>query len=95
MHSPLLPEELEKMGVLKDNIIVWQKNGIEFYYPPTVVEKIFGEQAQLSVVDDVVSANGIQYKKGELAEKVVAQTSAQTEMHPEFGARFCPALRKS
>jgi hypothetical protein len=52
-------------------VIVWPKNGIEYFYPPTLIDKIFGTGADIQVVSDTISRNGITYSKGQLVDKVV------------------------
>ena len=41
IHGSGLPQHLENMGLPKENIIVWSKNGIEHYYPPIILSEIF------------------------------------------------------
>lgn len=92
VHSAGLPNQLEAMGIPKDNIIVWPKNGIEFYYPPTLIDKIFGAGAEISIIGDLVSRNGISHNKAELVEKVSSMVQPDTEMHDEFETRFLQRL---
>lgn len=92
VHSAGLPDQLAAMGIPKENIIVWPKNGIEFYYPPTIVDKIFGSGGEIAIAGDLVSRNGISYNKAELVGKVVSLVQADTEMHGEFDAHFMRRL---
>jgi hypothetical protein len=84
VHSASLPNELERMGLSRDNIVIWPKNGIEYYYPPLTLDRIFGPGPSITIQDDIVSRNGISYTKGELAGMVVAALDATTPMHAEF-----------
>jgi len=84
VHSSSLPDQISGMGVLKDNIVTWSKNGIEYYYPPSVMDHIFGMGPEITIDDDRVSRNGISYTKGEVLEKVITQLQRDTAMHPEF-----------
>lgn len=84
VHQSGLPDQIAAMGLPKENIIVWPKNGIEHYYPPSIMDVIFGEGPEIAVQGDVISRNGIVHKKDELVEKVVAQLRADTPLHPEF-----------
>lgn len=93
VHSAGLPDQLAAMGIPKENIIVWPKNGIEFYYPPTVIDKIFGAGGEITIAGDLVSRNGISYNKAELVGKVVSLVQADTEMHGEFDAHFMGRLK--
>lgn len=94
VHSASLPDEITAMGVPKENIIVWPKNGIEFYYPPTIIDQIFGSGPDISINGDEVSRNGVSYKKGELVEKVVVLLQPTTSMHPEFEKMFLVPLEQ-
>jgi hypothetical protein len=74
--------------MLDENIVIWSKNGIEYVYPPTVLDEIFGSGGQITVVDDVVSRNGMSYSKADLADKVCARVTEKTPMSQEFEDRF-------
>jgi hypothetical protein len=95
VHSATLPDEIAKMGVPKDHIIKWPKNGIEFCYPPSLIDKIYGSGAELSISKDEVSRNGTSYKKAELAEKVVGLLEAGTAMQEDFEKLFLQPLEKT
>ena len=92
VHSAGLPDQLEAMGIPKDNIVVWPKNGIEFYYPPTLIDKVFGAGAEITIAGDLVSRNGISHNKAELVGKVSSMLQPDTEMHDEFETRFLQRL---
>jgi hypothetical protein len=83
-HSASLPEQLVQMGLQVEDIVVWPRNGIEYYYPPLVVDRIFGAGGPLAVHADQVSRNGLTYTKNELAEKVCSLTDQATPLHHEF-----------
>jgi predicted ATPase len=84
VHSSTLPQQIEAMGIPKDNIVIWKENGIEFYYPPSIVDKIFGAGPDIVIDGDAISRNGITLKKLDLVEKVIGSLDATTPMHPEF-----------
>lgn len=84
IHSASLPEQLKKMGVPHENIIMWPMNGIEHFYPPELVDKIYPGTGELIINGDLVSRGGVEYQKNDLAEKVVAQLQATTTHHPDF-----------
>jgi predicted ATPase len=88
VHSASLPSQLERMGVPPENIVIWPKNGIEYYYPPSLIDKIYGLGEELTIEGDMVSRNGVSYNKNELAEKIVSMMDAKTEMQPEFQSMF-------
>jgi predicted ATPase len=94
VHSKGLPAELVSMGVPADNIITWPRNGIEYYYPPTIMDKIFGAGEEIQIDGDRVKRNGFDYSKAELAQKVVAQLEATTVMHGDFSSHLLAKLGK-
>jgi len=94
VHTRGLTDQLVTMGLPKENVIVWPKNGIEYYYPPSVVDKIFGEGAEITISGDLVSRNGISYGKGELIEKVLLHLQPDTKLHEDFEALFLHPLAK-
>ncbi len=83
-HSAGLPDQLVQMGLLRENIVVWQRNGIEHYYPPTLLDSVFGVGADLQINGDDVSRNGIKYSKNDLADKIVALLEQATPLSEEF-----------
>lgn len=93
-HSAGLPAQLEAQGLPRDRIITWPENGIEHYYPPSIVDRIYGAGPKLQIEGDSIIRNGISYSKNDLAEKVVAHLAPDTPMHPEFDSRFLELIRK-
>lgn len=94
-HGNDIVEMLRKAGIPNDNIVIWSQNGIEFYYPPSVVDQIYGAGTTLKIEGDVVSRNGIQYKKNELCEKVIAQIADGFLDYPEeFITKFINTVRR-
>lgn len=84
VHSASLPEQLEKMGVIRENIVKWPLNGIEHFYPPVLLDKIFPGSGELDIVGDRVSRGGVEYNKNDLAEKIVTMLEATTPHHADF-----------
>lgn len=95
VHSATLPQEIAAMGVPRENIIIWPKNGIEFYYPPSLVDKAFGAGPEITIVGDEVSRNGVSYTKIELAEKVVGLLEGGTAMATEFETMLLKPLERT
>lgn len=87
-HQPNLESELEKLGIFPANIVVWSKNGIEYYYPPDLLAAIFActpEQLNnLTITEDIVSLNGINKTKSELGTEVLRQMDGSTSLPKEF-----------
>ncbi len=92
VHSATLPDEISAMGIPRENIVVWPKNGIEYYYPPSIVDKIFGVGEEITIVSDTVSRNGISHTKGDLVEKVVGLIQPDTDMNADFQKRLLEPL---
>ncbi|MGS2719172.1 ATP-dependent nuclease [Paraglaciecola aestuariivivens] len=88
VHGSGLRGTLEAMGVLPQNIVIWSKNGIEYFYPESIMAKIFGEGGELLISGDDIARNGISYKKAELADKVCKLITADTPMDGEFSEKF-------
>ena len=94
VHTAGLPDQLAAMGIPKENIITWPKNGIEFYYPPSIVDKIFGVGAEITIEGDLITRNGISHTKNELVDKVVLQLQKDTEMQNDFHSLFLSRLEE-
>jgi hypothetical protein len=95
VHGSGLPQQLEKMGLPKENIVVWSKNGIEYYYPPTVISEIFHSSNEISIDGDLISLNNLSYTKNELAQMVVSKISSTTEYNQEFTEEFLNKVEQS
>lgn len=99
VHQPSLVAELVGMGVLAENIIVWEKNGIEYYYPTSLIAGIFScsetAAADLSIVDDKVSLNGITRTKNELSTHVVSLLNADTPMPVDVLSKLLTPIRRA
>lgn len=78
VHSASLPEQLQRMGLAKENIVKWPLNGIEHFYPAALVDRIFPGSGGLEIVGDLVSRGGVSYQKNEVAERVVAAMDGGT-----------------
>ena len=88
VHGKGLTASLESMGLPKDNIVIWQKNGIEYYYPNQILQSIYGSTGEVEIDGDMVKLNGIEYNKNQLAELVVDKLTKETELPQEFSEEF-------
>lgn len=88
IHVKGLAASLEKMGLAKDQIIVWDENGIEYYYPEKILKKIYGASGPIKIIGDSVVINGIAKTKNDLADEVVARVDPDTEYPDEFESKF-------
>lgn len=94
VHTTGLVSTLVGMGVSKENIIVWTENGIEYFYPPKIIDSLYGTGENIQIQGDVVSRNGISYTKNELVDKVVDRVQEDTEMHIEFQNCFLAIVER-
>ena len=92
VHTAGLPDQLVTMGIPRPNIVTWPKNGIEYYYPPSIMDKIYGVGQEICITGDIISRNGISYNKGELVEKVIVLLQNETPMQSEFHGLFLSRL---
>jgi hypothetical protein len=87
IHQAGLSNELEGMGVLPTNIVIWDRNGIEFVYPEQLLCAVFGcandRLGELQIVGDVVSLLGVERKKNELKAEILARMTHNTELPEE------------
>ena len=92
VHGPSLVNKVEQMGVRRSNIIVWDGNGIEHVFPREILEQHFGSYEELDIRDDVVSANGIEVRKQELADYVVDRLTRETDPPNEVRRKLLDPL---
>ncbi len=84
VHGGGLVEDLKQMGLPEPNIIIWSKNGIEYFYPPDVLQSIFHSNDEVTIDGDRVKLNGIEYTKNDLAEKVIDRMDKATLHSQEY-----------
>lgn len=92
VHQNGLKNKLINQGIPEENIIIWNDNGIEYYYPEEIMFKIFGQYDNIEILDDIVSANGITKKKNELADLVVEMMNGTEKFNAEFETKFLKRL---
>ena len=88
-HSNGIKSKLILQGVLEDNIIIWDKNGIEYYYPSEILAKLFRADEEtvinsIKIKDDAICFNGISKTKDGLKEEILKQLSATSKIPEEF-----------
>jgi len=88
VHGKGLTASLESMGLPKDNIVTWKKNGIEYYYPGQILQSIYGSTGEILIDGDLVKLNGIEYNKNQLADLVVDKLTKEVELPNEFSEEF-------
>lgn len=97
VHQPGLVSDLTEMGVMAENIVVWNKNGIEYVYPNSIMCSVFNcsseRLAELNITGDIVSLNGIQRKKNELKAEVIGKLVIGTELPEELEKKLISRIQ--
>ena len=79
---------LERQGVLPDNIHVWTRNGIEWYYPKKHAAAAFMcSEADLADVDlgqERITVNAITHTKADLAKFVIPRVTLDDSLDSEL-----------
>lgn len=92
VHQPGLVAELQEMGVPSDNVVRWEKNGIEYVYPGSLLMSVFacGEsQLQtLSIVGEVIQLNGISKTKNALKDEILKGLDSNTPLPNELETKL-------
>ena len=93
-----LKETLIKMGILEDNIVIWDNNGIEYVYPDSIMQSVYSCSLQdiknINIIGDIVTIGAISYKKDELNKKVLALLSGTTVLPEQIEIKLLNRLRK-
>lgn len=92
-HGGDVKQAIVKAGIPPDNIIVWNYNGIEHYYPESVLTEIYGGGGITSIIGDDVSRNGQTFKKKELAKRVTARLNTNTSYPDELVRKLLEKLK--
>lgn len=93
VHTSGMRQKLIGMGMPEASVIVWEKNGIEYYYPRSALEEIFHSPDEISICEDRVSLNGLDYNENVLCNLVVAKITASTVYPEEFCDKFLNVLK--
>ena len=95
VHGGDVVGKLESLGILKENIIVWDNNGIEYSYPQSILNEIYGDGCSIEITDDDISFNGVSYKKAKLAEMVTSRVKTGLKYPEEFETKFFGTISNS
>jgi len=93
VHQNGLKNKLIKQGIPERNVIIWENNGIEYYYPKIIMNKIFGNYDNIIINEEIVSANGINKKKNELADEVISYMDGKEEFNEEFKLKLITLIQ--
>lgn len=98
IHQKGLEVDLIKMGIYKENIVFWSKNGIEYFYPKNVMMKIFmcseSQLGEMVIDSDLITVNGISKTKNTLSEEVVKDLHGKLDLPEEINERFLIPLQE-
>ncbi len=87
--SPGLKAILAQKGIIGDKFISWDKNGIEYLYPPNILGEIFGISPEkilneLQINNDDIEVRSISRKKNSLSDEIVSKLTPDTELPKEL-----------
>ena len=76
------------MAVDESNIVVWNRNGIEYVYPVSIMADIFAcspeRVNEMVIQDDSITLNGITKTKAELATEVIKRLDRTVPLPEEL-----------
>lgn len=93
-HARGASESVHKLGVDKENIIIWDENGIEYYYPSELLKEKFGTSDGVVVAGDRISVGSISVTKTELCDFVTARLKDSSAYNQEFSEKFLRIAQK-
>ena len=76
------------MGLPRENIVIWSKNGIEHYYPALIMKSIFNSSDAITLDGDMVKLNELEYNKNDLVDLVLPKMDRQTKLPLELESEF-------
>lgn len=89
---------LVKLGIANENIIIWDKNGIEYYYPEDIMCDIFQcgavQLSHLRFENQRVTVGTIQYDKKDLCKQVIDRLTINSKLNDEVKAKLLSHLAK-
>jgi hypothetical protein len=79
---------IEGQGVLKENLVILSKNGIEHFYPPELVAAAFAcdvtELSRANLEGDPIDFHGLRYTKKDMGKFVADKLTAAHVLHAEI-----------
>ena len=92
VHGGGLVDTLKGMGLPEESIIVWSKNGIEYFYPVDIIQSIFHSNDEFVMDSDRIKLNYLEYTKNELVEMVISRMDKTTVYCKELEQEFCSKI---
>ena len=89
-HTYSDSQALTRMGVPEEHIVIWERNGIEYLYPPDILTRVFSSSdvEAMTIDGDSVSLNGITRRKMELRDLVLSHLTEDTALPEEMQANL-------
>ena len=95
VHQLNLSIELQSTGVEAANIIIWDRNGIEYLYPPSLLSDVFGcaldRVSEVTIQGNRIQLNGITKTKSDLSKEVLTRVYSATVLPAEMEKKFLSA----
>jgi hypothetical protein len=92
VHQRNLSAELQAMGVEPSNIVIWNRNGIEYIYPASLLSDIYAcpvaRVGELNIQADRIELNAIVRTKSDLGKEIVKRLSSTTPLPEELEAKL-------
>ena len=87
--------DIQNFGIQPEHIVILDKNGIEYYYPPEIFSQVFGttDLKNLILRGSQIELNGIVRKKVELAQEVAKKLTAESQVHKEIKDKILKKIR--
>lgn len=89
--------DFTKHGIPVENVVVLEKNGIEYYYPAEILTEIFScgpnPNSKLEILENSVRVNDIELKKIELSKVVVNQMNLDSIIPNELDEKLLKRAR--
>ena len=99
VHQKGLKDELVKMGMVADNVIIWEQNGIKYLYPQDALASIFSCDVsrikELEITGDRIKLNGVEKTKNDLKNEIISKIGPTVIVPEEFEQKFLTPLIKS
>lgn len=87
-HTPTLTADLSRMGLHENDVIKWSKNGIEYFYPTSILQSVFGDDKldvnNLNMEADRITHNAVTMTKAQLSDAVLARMNGSEAFDHEL-----------
>ena len=93
VHEGSLPTAFRNLGIRSENRVIWTKNGIEHFYPKSILKKVFALDVPDIVIEkDRITCNGITKTKDELSVAVLSHMKGDFQ-HEDEVERFLDLVK--